>query len=580
MSRSSRHRTKNGHRSGLTQDLFDDETSARTRPLSFDEVMLRRNNRKETAGDDIGSEEAHGLSKRHDVEVASKPAERKTATHIDSIPSGMSRALEESQRVKTSKKEHASCQEDRLVRNAVDDRNKTGPARVTLRSKIVSNGKTLEGKNDRYTHIDKAKDEYLRDDLKTKKDKRHSETSVQKHRSGERIRGKYEEHKSHKQAGENDERLQNRRKKDDQLKKDLEHMSQKRDSIDLTGADIYVDKSRVKSEKETRRKHHIDEERVREAQRSMKHDAGKRKYTDSSERKERVSARSHHEESKRRRPSSREPDKDIVGRHSSQNTHKGSSHYRNSAVHSPKDMPGGLHTDTEKASTDGTNSHHRRHGVSSSGLGGYSPRKRKSDSATRTPSPLRRSPETRTIGWDLNPTVNGRSSTGGLVPSHSEPSSNQDLPYIISATLATAKPAIGILDHTRPLNVGAVDSIQLTQATRPMRRLYVENLPGSASEKAVMEWINSSLLFSGVNHIQGTQPCISCVMNKEKGQALLEFLTPEVASIAISLDGRSFSGSILKLRRPKDFSHVFVFRQLLFSCRLVIWRNRWSWAIQ
>jgi len=47
-------------------------------------------------------------------------------------------------------------------------------------------------------------------------------------------------------------------------------------------------------------------------------------------------------------------------------------------------------------------------------------------------------------------------------------------------------------------------------------------------------------------------------INKEKGQALAEFLTPEDATNALSFNGRSFSGSILKIRRPKDFGEVSV----------------------
>jgi hypothetical protein len=63
-------------------------------------------------------------------------------------------------------------------------------------------------------------------------------------------------------------------------------------------------------------------------------------------------------------------------------------------------------------------------------------------------------------------------------------------------------------------------------------------------------------------------------MHKEKGQALVEFLTPEDASVALSFDGSSFSGSILKIRRPKDFVEVAVrmtilaisFSSSLLSC--------------
>lgn len=47
-------------------------------------------------------------------------------------------------------------------------------------------------------------------------------------------------------------------------------------------------------------------------------------------------------------------------------------------------------------------------------------------------------------------------------------------------------------------------------------------------------------------------------INNEKGQALLEFLTPEDASAALSFDCSSISGSTLKLRRPKDFVDVAV----------------------
>ena len=47
-------------------------------------------------------------------------------------------------------------------------------------------------------------------------------------------------------------------------------------------------------------------------------------------------------------------------------------------------------------------------------------------------------------------------------------------------------------------------------------------------------------------------------MYKENGQALVEFLTPEDAFAALSFDGGSFSGSILKVRRPKDFVEVAV----------------------
>jgi len=47
-------------------------------------------------------------------------------------------------------------------------------------------------------------------------------------------------------------------------------------------------------------------------------------------------------------------------------------------------------------------------------------------------------------------------------------------------------------------------------------------------------------------------------INKEKCQAVVEFLTPEDATSAISFDGRYLSGSVLKIRRPKDFVEAAV----------------------
>ncbi|XP_039048803.1 splicing factor U2af large subunit B-like [Hibiscus syriacus] len=143
---------------------------------------------------------------------------------------------------------------------------------------------------------------------------------------------------------------------------------------------------------------------------------------------------------------------------------------------------------------------------------------------------------------------------------------------------AIVNPIPSVSTTGKPLVVASTsslsfDSVQLTEATRPMRRLYVENVPASASEKAMMESFNNFLLSSGISHIHRTKPCISCIIHKGKGQALVEFLTPEDASAAHSVDGSIFSGSVLKIKRPKDFIEL-VFRQLLFSCRLVNWRNQ------
>lgn len=47
-------------------------------------------------------------------------------------------------------------------------------------------------------------------------------------------------------------------------------------------------------------------------------------------------------------------------------------------------------------------------------------------------------------------------------------------------------------------------------------------------------------------------------IHKDRGQALVEFLTPEDASAALLFDGSDFSGSTLKIRRPKDYIETVV----------------------
>lgn len=52
------------------------------------------------------------------------------------------------------------------------------------------------------------------------------------------------------------------------------------------------------------------------------------------------------------------------------------------------------------------------------------------------------------------------------------------------------------------------------------------------------------MLFISINALQ---------INSEKYHAVVEFLTPEDATNALSFHGKVFSGSVLKIRRPKDF---------------------------
>ncbi|CAN6977418.1 unnamed protein product [Brassica oleracea var. botrytis] len=195
----------------------------------------------------------------------------------------------------------------------------------------------------------------------------------------------------------------------------------------------------------------------------------------------------------------------------------------------------------------------RRYSSSKSELGGYSPRKRREDASAKAASPSNLPSEKKVAKWDLPPTVtSGMFSNSGF--SGLQPATQTAYPTMSEVSLTLLKPQIEASFRTPPARqTTSIDSVQLTESTRRMRRLYAENVPDLASEKSLIECFNGYMLSSGSNHIKGSEPCISCIINKEKSQALVEFLTPQDASAALSLDGCSFAGSNLKIRRPKDY---------------------------
>lgn len=55
----------------------------------------------------------------------------------------------------------------------------------------------------------------------------------------------------------------------------------------------------------------------------------------------------------------------------------------------------------------------------------------------------------------------------------------------------------------------------------------------------------------------------SMQLHKDRGQAIVEFLTAEDASAALSFDGSVLCGSVVKIRRPKDYVDVAVRMKIL-----------------
>lgn len=497
----------------MSQDHQYEGTAARTRPFSFDEIMSIRKNKK-------ASEILEGELK----DILGGVINEKASDHRSERGNGHN---EESS---TGLRQHLSEEHGKASYRKKEDN-------VSMKEDYIAKGRD--------------------------RDVRDSETKS-KAKMNEDMRTEVKE--------KTNEKIHDRRKGDKRPSNISESEAVKKHSREVQ-KDRLVDKSRGKSERERKEKYRngIDD-KSRDRNAAKKHDLGKGHHLETSERKERKeSSKSHHEELRLKRRRSRSREHEDRNRRSislSPRAHKRGSYHKREHVelssHSVKERSGRQQSDAENNQLTNSSSsrHQRRHGGFASGLGGYSPRKRKTEAAIKTPSPAKRSPEKKSAKWDLAPEETNNVFPAVILSNFQSPNqtASSNIHEVVSAVpvvSAPMKPLSGVsLSSLSTAMKVATESIQLTQATHPIRRLYMENIPASASEKAVMDCLNNFLISSGVHHIQGTQPCISCIRQKEKGQALVEFLTPEDASAALSFDGCSFSGSIIKVRRPKDFIEV------------------------
>ncbi|KAG6542559.1 hypothetical protein Mapa_016030 [Marchantia paleacea] len=220
-------------------------------------------------------------------------------------------------------------------------------------------------------------------------------------------------------------------------------------------------------------------------------------------------------------------------------------------------------------------SRYRRFGGGTSGLGGYSPRRRRSEAAIKTPSPPPRSPERRKPrAWDLPPPGMDRSMVAAISAAH-QAAAQAAIQH--AAAVASVTPLVSGSVHLSPGATSAsascgltpaptmipsllhqvnpaVTAVTLTQATRALRRLYVGNVPATVSDGELLEFMNAAMLSANANHLAGTKPCINCSVNVDKSYAFAEFITPEDATAALAFDGVTLHGTTLKIRRPKDFA--------------------------
>jgi splicing factor U2AF subunit len=603
MSRLDRLKEKDRKSNLLSVDNYDEDSAARTRPFSFEEIMLRRRNKELLENVKDPAKEAWNISPEGSLE--------KTADHFESpskhhkIPSfSMEKhASEELVNVSSRKKIKSTIvKEDDLT----EGRDRANNILETKSSAGLNNkGWMTEEKNGKERRGSRKIEQ-----MSKNSENKHSRDSVNKDSYEEKDRSKsagklkkvnrIEDEENHNEY--HTERKHGKDRHDGgKIKKwlsnDFEEVPEKkhhRDSdkhIHEEGRAKYereINKeTRATHEREIKRKYRNGDDEIQDRNATRKQDIAKHHNPHIHERKNRQEkVKSHYEEStmKRRRSRSREHEdrrrSPSFSPRAHRNTYKdgerkdlsmlsladssrkkhpddknrvstnGSSRRsrsreredrRRSPSFSPRahrkvyqdgerkdlsmlltDSSRKKHSDDKnRVSTNGSSSHHRgyRHSDSASGLGGYSPRKRKSETDNKTPSPSKHSSEKKRAGWDLPPVGTDPSpavvSSGfQLSNNNSVLSSMHDVTSATSLDLSIVKPLpVTFLNAVSTGKNVSIDSVQLTQATRPMRRLYIENLPASASEKVVMDCFNNLLLSASVNLVQQTRPCISCIVS-------------------------------------------------------------------
>ena len=98
---------------------------------------------------------------------------------------------------------------------------------------------------------------------------------------------------------------------------------------------------------------------------------------------------------------------------------------------------------------------------------------------------------------------------------------------------------------------------------RQSKRLFVHNLPPSATEETIINFFNLQL--NGLNVVSSVDPVISAQIAKDQSFALLEFKTPTEATVALAFEGITMEDNStmdtgvmnglqgLVIRRPKDY---------------------------
>lgn len=169
--------------------------------------------------------------------------------------------------------------------------------------------------------------------------------------------------------------------------------------------------------------------------------------------------------------------------------------------------------------------------------------RRRSPSPSAPPVFRKRNPIS---GWDVMPSAESVAQAAAIAQAYSQQSPFEETRKQLAEQHAHRKQPLFGQDPN--LLAAAANSIP-----KQARKIYAGNLPNIISEDEIGHFFTQVML-TACSNLQPGNPVVSVHLNLEKKFAFVEFRTPEEATAAIDLDGVAFKGSLLKVRRPSDYT--------------------------
>lgn len=101
-----------------------------------------------------------------------------------------------------------------------------------------------------------------------------------------------------------------------------------------------------------------------------------------------------------------------------------------------------------------------------------------------------------------------------------------------------------------PSNAATVTALKPTNS-RQAKRLIIHNYPEHVTEDALLSFFNSTL--SNMNVVTNVDPVTNVQFSANRGLGLIEFKSSEDATVALAFSGIKYEGSLVEMRRPKDY---------------------------